>query len=244
MILGKAAANVGAALVTLLYLVLLNAGVFSFGFLSSSSKAVLATAIATTLLFVLGVCLVGSVSPVIYGASIVAVFVAIAFVLAARYSSGNLTGLVVIAIGIFGLLLGTFAATGGFLLRRLGPPAWAAPAMIGLAVGVSVIATAWIWSQRAQQASAIVARVDEIRKAELSYASWRDAFTCNGPDLPGLRPMEWGSDAQLGLREKNRAHVEGHWVYLQCNPASSRPKSMTILTVAPGGMRSEVRLTR
>ena len=80
---------------------------------------------------------------------------------------------------------------------------------LGLIITVallSVALTGWQRLVRYQQSFTILDRIDEIRRAELIYGAERPdhAFTCNGPDISGLKNIQWRANAQLGLRERIR----------------------------------------
>jgi hypothetical protein len=132
------------------------------------------------------------------------------------------------------------AAVCGYFVRRLHFAPWISVVPMGAAF-VVVLVTAIVTAIDARQASsAIVDRLQEIRRAEEAYAAARPdhAYTCNGPDL-GLKGIEWRADTSLGLTEQRQGRVKGYWIYLRCQ-LSGHPRWFNIGAIpigASGGPR-------
>ena len=96
---------------------------------------------------------------------------AIAVVLSVLGGGGNLTGLVVIIVAAYGLLMGLAVAAFGSLLRVKGLPRWAPLVLLVAVAAFSLAANTWLWWSHYDHSRRIVGRVDEIRRAELAYAA-------------------------------------------------------------------------
>lgn len=218
--------NIGTAVVD-------NDAVFRFGPLGAS------------ILLVLGVSAWNAIYPGVYGATVAIAFSAAGIVMVGLYGGGNLAGFLIFLFTAAGAVLGGIAGFGGRLIHSLTPPHWLAPSAVTAAIilimGIAAYA-AWI---RSQQNVAIVDRIQEIRRAELAYAEHQShgAFTCDGSRLPGLSGIEWRSSPQLGTTEKNETRIEGHQIYLRCEP-SGKPQWVDIQVLSQFGLNSNTRVHR
>ncbi len=201
--------------------------------------------VGASILLVLGVSAWHAIHPEVYGATVAIALVAVGTFLVSIWGGGNLAGLVVFLFSAAGAVLGGVAAFGGRLLRARTLPQWLAPsavtAAILLMVGIAAFG-AWV---RSQQDVSIIDRIQDIRQAELAYAAHRPdhAFTCDGSRLPGLSGLDWRSSSQLATTEKNEARIEGHQVYLRCEP-SAKPQYVDIQVVSRFGLNSNVHVGR
>ena len=214
-------ASIAAALLTALLLV----EAMLAGALGSESLRNPKTMIVG-LLFTVGVCMWPRIHPLIYSAMLVPSFPAVYFVLAGHSRSGNLFGLVLIMFFGYGAVIGMLAAVCGYFVRRLHFAPWISVVPMGAAF-VVVVVTAMVTNVNAREASsAVVDRLQEIRRAEEAYAAARPdhAYTCNGPDL-GLKGIEWR--ANTGLTEQSQGRVKGYWIYLRCE-SSGHPRWFNI----------------
>jgi hypothetical protein len=217
---------------------LLNSGLggFRFGFIEPWSAAIY---VAVGFLLALAVALCRPILPVVYGVTTALVCPLIGIVAG---SGSNLVGVIVIALFMVGLVIAIPVATLATLLRRRRLPKWAPIAVGSAALLLSFGAQAWS-SVRAHDASlSIVTRLQRIHEAEIMYAASRadHAYTCKGPDLPGLPEIAWRANTALGTSEKNEAFLDGHWIYLGCQ-ASAHPRFFTTTAVpAFGGNRVEL----
>jgi hypothetical protein len=190
------------------------------------SFALRVTFAASSILLVLGVSLWRPIIPWIYGGIVAAIFPALIWMMIGWPThSGSLAPLAYFVA----VVLGAPVAVLGTLLRHVHLPAWAPAALIAIGVLISLSTqtyTRWRWIVDARE---IVERLQEIRQAEIAHASGRGrgAFTCHGPDLPGMKGLVWRSNQALGLREMSQAFLNSYWVYLECE-ASASPKSFKI----------------
>jgi hypothetical protein len=218
-------ASIAAALLTAVLLVeAMLAGVLG------SEPLLNPQAIIVGFLFTMGVCLWPPIHPLIYGAILVPSFPAAYFVLAGDSRSGNLFGLALMVFFGYGAVIGVLAAVCGYFVRRLHFAPWIFVVPMGAAF-VVVLVTA---INARQASSAIVDRLQEIRRAEEAYAATRPdhAYTCNGPDLV-LRGIEWRADTSLGLIEQSQGRVKGYWISLRCQP-SVHPRWFNIAAISIG----------
>lgn len=195
--------------------------------------------------FMLAVSLFKPISPLVYGLSIIAAFVLVSAVLYLIFSSSNLIGLAVIVLAAYGFLMGLTVALFGSILRALLLPRWVPLGLLIAVAAFSLGVNVWLlWTQH-KHSRRIVALVEEIRRAEVAYAATQPdhSFTCNGPDLPGLKNIEWKANEQVGLQEKNQTYIEDHWLDLNCE-ASAHPQWLYISSGSWWGHNLSVRVTR
>jgi hypothetical protein len=220
----------------------------NFQLFSSTSRPSWIWPAVASLALALGIALWRPIRPDLYAFSLACSFFALAVPVFFMAAGSNLFGLVVLAGGgviALGLLLCGAVALVAPPLRRLDPPPWVAAAVASVGALTLLAASARQLKNRTDDSLRILDRVQEIRRAELSYAdsSPDHAFTCNGPDLPGLASVSWSVDQQLGGRELNRAHLDGHWIYLRCAP-SARPQSLNIQVISPDGPPFQLTVSR
>jgi hypothetical protein len=121
-------------------------------------------------------------------------------------------------------------------------PKWSPIAVGSAALLLAFGIQAWSSGNAHDASLSIVTRLQRIRDAELAYAASRSdhAYTCNGPDLPGLPGIAWRANESLGTLEKKEAFLDGHWISLQCQ-ASAHSKFFSITAVPTfGGNRVEL----
>jgi hypothetical protein len=178
------------------------------------------------------------VQPTLFGISLAGAFLIAAAAIVAASLSSNLAGLVVLSMAAVALGAAVFAlmvASAAKALRRREVPGWFCYAAIAAGLVILLGANASQVRTKSKQAFQILDRVEEIRRAELAYAERHPghAFTCNGPDLPGLAQLPWGAEEQLGRTERNRLQIDGRWIYLRC-PPSAHPQAMSVIVIEPG----------
>jgi hypothetical protein len=234
----RVALSVAAGLATPGAVFLLNSalGGFRFAFIEPWFAAMY---VAVGFLLALAVALCRPILPVVYGVTTALICPLIGIVVGAGY---NLVGLLVIALLIMGLVIAIPVAALATLLRHRSLPKWSPIAAGTAALLLSFGIQAWSSAKAHDASSSIVTRLQRIRAAELAYAASRPdhAYTCNGPDLPGLPGIAWRANESLGTLEKNEAFLDGHWISLQCQ-ASAHPKFFGITAVPTfGGKRVEL----
>lgn len=173
--------------------------------------------------FVLAVSLWEPISPPVYGLSIVAGFLT-AGCLFSLVSSGNLVGLAVIVVVLYGFVVGIAVSVFGLLLRRLTRlHRWLPLGLLIAVAAFSLAANLGLWWSQREHTRKIVAVVEQIRRAELTYAASQSDhhFTCNGTDLPGIENIKWKANEDLGLQEKSQSYIEDHWVSLKCDTSAN-----------------------
>lgn len=201
--------------------------------------------VSASILLVLGVSAWHAIHPGVYGATVAAALSAAGIVVVSLYRAGNLAGLFVFLFASAGAVLGGIAAFGGRLLRSLTPPHWLAPSAVTSAIVVMVGTAAYGAWVRSQQDVTIIDRIQEIRRAELAYAERQPdhAFTCDGSRLPGPSGIQWRPSSQPGTAEKSEARMEGHEIYLRCDP-SAQPQWVDIQVVSHFGLNSNIHVGR
>jgi len=175
------------------------------------------------------------VVPWVYGISAFVAFCAAGYILVTTHP-GNLAAIVLLAIVGFGLFAAVASTFVGLLLQRLSLPAWAPLALLGLGLALGMVAYASSQRRHSWEARDIVTQLAAIRQAEMQYAAARAdrAFTCNGPDLPGLPNYGWRANVALGTVTKNEAEIDEYWIYLECE-SSSTPHSFTLRAISTSG---------
>ncbi len=171
----------------------------------------------------------------VYGVSVFVAFCGIGRILVATHP-GNLAPIALFVFVCFGGFVAVVSTSVGLILRKLSTPEWTLLVLLGLGLALGVLSYGSILSHHSREARDIVAQLQKIRGAERQYAQTRvdRAFTCNGPDLPGLSGYAWRANAELGTTTKNEARIGSYWVYLECE-ASSTPHFFSLRARSTAG---------
>jgi hypothetical protein len=191
--------------------------------------------IGASFLFALGIALWRPLDPVSYGASLAPSFAIWFYIFAGAGRSGNLVGLVLIGLFVSGACIGLAVALIGWLIRRRSVPRWMPVAPI-LAAFITIVVFSFRDSAAGSEGTAkIVTFLQQIRDAEQSYAAGRadHAYTCNGPDLPSIRGIEWRTDYNLGGPDRNQGEHDRFWVVLRCSPGEIRATASALWPSGP-----------
>jgi hypothetical protein len=195
------------------------------------SRGTLAVLFVTAILFATAIASWRPIVPTAYGLTVAITFYGASYlILASR--PGNLAGLVLFFSTVFGIVIGVCTAALAILIRQLLFPAWFPLAVVGVALMLAAASYARTARVHTDQENEIVSHLQSIRKAELAYAATRadHAFTCNGPDLPGLSEINWTPEAAVGTMRRNQARIAGHWVLLECE-WSAQPHSFRVRAI-------------
>lgn len=193
-------------------------------------------AITASFLFALGIALCKPVDPILYGAGLAPSFAVWFYIFAGSARSGNLIGLVLIGLFVSGVCIGLAAGLIGWFVRRWPVPGWTPAVPILAAFIVLVVFTLRDSAEASQGTAKVAAFLQQIRDAEQSYAAGRadHAYTCNGPDLPSVKGIDWRTDYNFGGTDRNQGEHDRFWVVLRCSPGDVRA---TASALWPGGPR-------
>jgi hypothetical protein len=191
--------------------------------------------ITASFLFALGIALFRPVDPVLYGASLAPSFAVWSYIFAGAARSGNLICLTLIISFVLGVSLGLAAGLLGWFIRRLSVPSWSPAAPMLAAFLVIVVFSLRDSAEGSDETTKIVAFLQQIRDAEQSYAAGSPdhAYTCNGPDLPSIRGIEWRTDYNLGGTNRNQGEHDRFWIVLRCSPGEVRATASALWPSGP-----------